>query len=76
MPRPAAIQFAMLAVAALIGAAACGSADQISRDTSAAATSVQAAGALSFTAHVLGGDELEGASLAGQAVMLWFWAPT
>ena len=76
MPRTSAVRFATIAVAALLGAAACGGAEQTSRDTTAAATSDQGAGPLSFTAQVLGGDQLEGASLAGQAVMLWFWAPT
>jgi hypothetical protein len=31
--------------------------------------------ALQFEAQVLGGGTLDGASLSGQAVLLWFWAP-
>jgi hypothetical protein len=31
---------------------------------------------LAFRGTLLDGGQLEGSSLAGQAVMLWFWAPT
>jgi hypothetical protein len=31
---------------------------------------------LAFTAPVLGGGSLDGASLAGKPVAFWFWAPT
>ena len=76
MPRSAAVRCALIAVAALVGVAACSGADDTSRDTSASATSDQGGGPLSFTAQVLGGDQLEGGSLTGRAVLLWFWAPT
>ncbi|GAA4917182.1 redoxin domain-containing protein [Streptomonospora salina] len=34
-----------------------------------------AAGALDFTAPEVGGDEISGAELRGEPVVLWFWAP-
>jgi hypothetical protein len=56
--------------------AACGEARS---DNSAAPATTGAAAvtdALDFTAPFVGGGTLEGASLEGRAVLLWFWAPT
>jgi hypothetical protein len=78
MPRPAtAVRRAVLAVAVVVGLAACGGNDSPSAGGSPAATSAApASGPLSFNATLLGGGQLEGSSLAGKAVLLWFWAPT
>ena len=66
----------MLLTALVVGLAACGGNDTRSADESAATTARQSSGRLSFTGDLLGGGQLDGSSLAGQAVMLWFWAPT
>ncbi len=31
---------------------------------------------LDFSAPLVGGGTIDGSSLAGRAVLLWFWAPT
>jgi ABC-type glycerol-3-phosphate transport system substrate-binding protein len=69
--RPALL---VLGIAGLL--AACGEARS---DNSAAPATTGAANvtyALDFTAPFVGGGTLEGASLEGRAVLLWFWAPT
>lgn len=73
MPRPVtAVRSALVAVALAVVLTACGSDDAPSAD----GTVAQVSGPLSFTGELLGGGQLEGPSLAGRAVMLWFWAPT
>jgi len=74
--RATAIRGALVAVAVVVGLAACGSDDTPSVDGSLAGPAGQASGPLSFTGELLGGGQVDGTSLAGQAVMLWFWAPT
>jgi ABC-type glycerol-3-phosphate transport system substrate-binding protein len=76
MPASATARRAVIAVVALIGVAACGGSDSASPAVPAAASTAEVPAPLSFTATILGGGQLEGASLAGRAVMLWFWAPT
>jgi hypothetical protein len=69
MSRPATVvRGALIAVAIVVGVAACGG-----NDTSPTA---HVSGPLSFSGTLLGGGRLEGSSLAGKAVLLWFWAPT
>ena len=80
--RAVTVRHVLLALAVLVGATACSGTD----DASPAATPATSANegtvtgavppSLSFSAPMLGGGQLDGASLAGQAVMLWFWAPT
>ena len=80
--RAIAVRRAAMAFAVVIGVAACGGSDDASPTATAAESSTDASTAagippsLSFSAQVLGGGQLDGASLAGRAVMLWFWAPT
>jgi hypothetical protein len=80
--RAVAVRHAVFAVAALIGVAACSGSDGASSTAPEAASSTDVrvtAGvprSLSFSAQILGGGQMDGASLAGRAVMLWFWAPT
>ncbi|WP_146607443.1 redoxin domain-containing protein [Spongiactinospora gelatinilytica] len=77
-------------VAAGVLAAACGASDEMGRsDAPASATVGRASPApapthsgrtpvpetLRFTATTLGGQRFDGASLAGKAVVFWFWAP-
>ena len=74
MPRPVtAVRRALIAVAFAVLLTACGGNDTPAADGSSAG---QPSGPLSFTGELLGGGLLEGSSLAGRAVMLWFWAPT
>ena len=74
MPRPVtAVRSALIVVALAMVLAACGGNDTPTAHGSAAG---QAPGPLSFTRQFLGGGQPEGSSLAGRAVMLWFWAPT
>jgi hypothetical protein len=76
MPQPAtAARRALIAVVIAVGLAACGGDDTPSADGSPAAAPTGQA-PLSFSGELLGGGQLEGSSLAGKAVMLWFWAPT
>ena len=73
MPRPiTAVRSALLAVVLAVVLAACGGNDTPTAHGSAG----QVSGPLSFTGELLGGGQLEGSSLTGRAVMLWFWAPT
>lgn len=74
--RPRAVQIAALVVVAAIGVVACGAEDSAPPGPSGGSSPHPVAGPLSFTAPVLSGGQLDGASLAGQTVMLWFWAPT
>lgn len=77
MPRPlTTVRSALIAVAVAVVLTACGGNDTPSVGGSAATAVGQASGPLSFTGDLLGGGQLDGSSLAGQAVMLWFWAPT
>lgn len=76
MPRPPAARVAILAIVVLIGATACRGSDSTTSISPTDSTSELAPGPLSFTAEVLGGGQLDGSALAGQTVMLWFWAPT
>ena len=74
MPRPVtALRSALIAVALAVLQAGCGGNEMPAADGSSPR---QATGPLSFTGELLGGGQLEGSSLAGRAVMLWFWAPT
>jgi len=45
-------------------------------DTAAAGDVVAAPAALQFTAPLVGGGELDTATLAGKPTLFWFWAPT
>jgi len=45
-------------------------------DTAAAGDVVAAPAALQFTAPLVGGGELDAATLAGKPTLFWFWAPT
>ena len=75
MPRSASRSLtrrAFLAAFALAGLTACGTSN---RDSSVD-MACDVPGPLRFEAPILGGGTLDGASLAGQAVLLWFWAPT
>jgi hypothetical protein len=56
-----------LAVIAATAAVGCGSSTQQAVDS--------VAETLQFQAPILGGGTLDGASLAGRPVLLWFWAP-
>jgi hypothetical protein len=56
--------------------ASCGGSSSFDSATTASPGARSTPSALQFSAPVLGGSSLEGASLAGEAVMLWFWAPT
>jgi hypothetical protein len=72
-----AVRRALVAAAIVVGLAACGGNDTPSADGSPPAGSANRESApLSFSGELLGGGRLEGSSLAGKAVMLWFWAPT
>ena len=74
MPRPVtAARSALIAVAFAVLLTVCGGNDTPTAHGSAAG---QPSGPLSFTAELLGGGQLDGSSLAGRAVLLWFWAPT
>jgi hypothetical protein len=76
MSQPAtAVRRALIAVAIAVGLAACGGSETPSADGSPTEASA-GQGPLSFSGELLGGGRLEGSSLAGKAVMLWFWAPT
>ncbi len=71
--------------------AACGGGDEPAADVQPATTQTPAAqgsdadgagtanaavpAALQFSAPLVGGGDLEAASLAGRPVLLWFWAP-
>jgi hypothetical protein len=80
--RPVTVRHGLVALTALVGVAACRGTDDASTEATAAASSSEGVVAavvpssLSFSAPILGGGQLDGASLVGQAVMLWFWAPT
>jgi hypothetical protein len=78
MPRPpTAVRSGLVAIAIVVGLAACGGTDAPSADGSPTAASAdEVSGPFSFSGELLGGGQLEGSSLAGKAVMLWFWAPT
>jgi ABC-type glycerol-3-phosphate transport system substrate-binding protein len=69
--RPALL---LLAIAGLF--AACGQARSNSSPAPATTGAANLTDALDFTAPLVGGGTLEGASLRGRAVLLWFWAPT
>jgi len=43
--------------------------------SSAPVAAVDVPAALGFTAPLVGGGEIDAASLAGQPVLFWFWAP-
>ena len=45
-------------------------------DTPPADDVVAAPAALQFTAPLVGGGELDAATLAGKPTLFWFWAPT
>ncbi len=68
-----AVRSALVAAVIAVALTACGGGD----DTPSAAEPVPApaSGPLSFTGDLLGGGQLEGSSLAGETVLLWFWAP-
>ncbi|MGD9996309.1 MAG: hypothetical protein AB7L17_17390 [Ilumatobacteraceae bacterium] len=60
-------------------ATGCASSRSHTADPATVATTGRADGiaaALQFQAPILGGGELDGASLAGRPVLMWFWAPT
>ena len=68
-------------MAAALLAAACGSADQeaegsdASTDAAAASSSTSATNPLAFTSTTTEGEDFDAADLAGEDVVLWFWAP-
>jgi thiol-disulfide isomerase/thioredoxin len=66
----------LMAIVLLTGACAAGSTDEAPASSSdtAAGPSI-AAEPLAFTAPTLAGAELDVSSLAGEPVVLWFWAP-
>jgi thiol-disulfide isomerase/thioredoxin len=67
----------VLAAAALL-TAACGTGSTSDRSEQQAEPAVTASGAeqpLDFTAATLAGPELDVSTLAGEPVVLWFWAP-
>jgi hypothetical protein len=73
MPRtrkPALLGRVALALIAPLLAVGCGGSTTETADTADGVPE-----ALQFEAQVLDGGTLDGASLAGQAVLLWFWAP-
>jgi hypothetical protein len=73
MPRlVTSVRGALIAVALAAVLTACGGNDTAAAD----GTVAQVSGPSSFTGELLGGGQLEGSSLAGRAVLLWFWAPT
>jgi hypothetical protein len=67
----------LLIVVSLLGLLAACSAGSPAPEVVAApdATAGAAAEALDFTAPTIDGGQLEGSSLAGGDVALWFWAP-
>ncbi|MEQ4719567.1 redoxin domain-containing protein [Nonomuraea sp. B19D2] len=80
---------AAVVVAGLL-AAACGASDEVVRSDAPVSATVAPATpapvptaseqasvpeALRFTATTLGGQQFDGASLAGKPVVFWFWAP-
>jgi hypothetical protein len=65
----------LLASVAAVGLVACGQ-SQTAPTTTTAAPTADVPESLQFSAPILGGGRLDGSSLAGRAVMLWFWAPT
>lgn len=67
-----------LLVVALLALAGCGSASSADRAGSATADLPSGTGRtadLDFTGTTLAGDTFDGAELAGQPVVLWWWAP-
>lgn len=74
----------VVSVAAVVAVVGCGGAggggdggDGGGGGSAAPATSTVAVGLLGFRAPVVGsGGELDGSTLAGKPVALWFWAPT
>jgi hypothetical protein len=71
MPRtPALLCRVALAVIASFTVVACGGSTPESADPADGPPE-----ALQFEAPILGGGTLDGASLSGRAVLLWFWAP-
>jgi len=78
-PLPAALQAALLSLT--LTAAACGTSTQTTT-TSPVTTSPATTSAtgipeiLSWEATLVGGGTINGADLAGQDTLFWFWAPT
>lgn len=76
-----ATRMAALAIGAALALTACTTAadpqDGSAGTQSAVAEPTESAstGPFDFTARVVGGGELEGSSLKGRDVVLWFWAP-
>jgi hypothetical protein len=69
---------ALLAVAALAGCGggAGGSSTDASTGPAVAADEAAVPEILRFSAPIVGGSQLDGASLVGRPVAFWFWAPT
>jgi ABC-type glycerol-3-phosphate transport system substrate-binding protein len=68
---------ALVAAVIALGLVACsGGSDGAAPTSSNAAPASGVPASLRFTAPIVGGGELDGATLANRAVMLWFWAPT
>lgn len=86
------IRTAAFVIAAGFSVVACGSSDTADDDTAAEPTPTQTADApsadvgpapssdvpalLQFTSPLVGGGELDAATLAGTPTAFWFWAPT
>ena len=62
----------LMVASTIVGCA--GSTDSSPSPTDATGSAVPEA--LRFSAPLIGGGTLDGASLAGRDVVLWFWAPT
>lgn len=70
-----------LIVVLSMGLAACGSTQDgvtpaLSSASSSAGIDDNVPDALQFTAELVGGGTFSGPSIAGQPVVMWFWAPT
>lgn len=69
-------QRALLVALVCVGLVACGGGGAGTQPTQTTAERTAVPDSLRFSASIVGGGELAGGSLAGRAVMLWFWAPT
>jgi len=66
----------LVVLAVLATLAGCQAGGSVASSPTAATGAEPVAEALRFTAAVVGGGNLDAATLAGQPVAFWFWAPT